>query len=137
MSKLKVTFSCLHGDQPITGDVVNPGNWFGKVWVIQVAIANALNPFVAVEADTEQDAIDALADSEEFGNLININDDYLPDDEEKTDYTRAGNDGHWVDLTNVHMFRGTNVKYHLEWESENDNLSSAVESELADQRDEE
>jgi hypothetical protein len=55
---------------PIIADVINPGGWFGKTYVLQIAIANNLNPFFVVEADSEQSAIDTWADDEQYGHFI-------------------------------------------------------------------
>jgi hypothetical protein len=102
------------------GAVVNPGGWFGKpLWLIQVAIANALNPWVCIEADNEADAIDTLADSTEWGHLINV--DRADIDE---DTTTAGNDGHPVDLTRCHIQRAPdNTRYVVEWEPNRESVS--------------
>lgn len=41
--------------------VLNPGNWFGKTWLIE--IGGCYSPlFLIVEADSITDAIDELAD---------------------------------------------------------------------------
>lgn len=90
----------LHGHD-IAGEVINPGDWFGKTWIIEVGVGNG-NYFLAVEADTQTDAIDVLADSDQFGHAINID---VEDVDEDT--STAGNDGHPVDLTNVAIHRDT------------------------------
>ena len=54
----EVRFTATIGDHEIDGVVINPGAWFGKVWLFQIWIANALAPYYAIEADSEQDAID-------------------------------------------------------------------------------
>lgn len=86
----------MHGHE-ISGDCVNPGEWFGKVWVVEIG-CGCSSIFLAIEADTEIDAIDVLADSEQYGHLIND-----PDNEENedVDVCRAGNDSHAVNLDNV------------------------------------
>lgn len=132
-------FKCKLGDHDVEGVVINPGGWFGKVWLIQVAISNALNPFYAVEADSEQDAIDELADDEGYGHVINVDDDDAPEDDEHNEmgYTTAGNDGHWVDLNNVHIQKApAELRYHVEWHPEQTDLSSVIDSELQLVRDE-
>ncbi len=94
----------------IEGIAINPGAWFGKVFILQIGIANNLNPYFAIEADTEQDAIDTFADSR-FSHYIDAPaEDYPPEGDYPTvegefNYTPAGNDGHWVDLTNCHLSR--------------------------------
>jgi hypothetical protein len=63
--------------------VINPGDWFGKCWLIE--IGGSYSPIhLVVEADTVSDAIDELADSEKYGHLITVDEadlgDYDPDD---------------------------------------------------------
>lgn len=63
--------------------VLNPGGWFGKTWLL--AIGGSYSPlFLIVEADSLQAAIDELADHEQYGHLITVEDedlgDYDPDD---------------------------------------------------------
>jgi hypothetical protein len=124
-------FKGLAGD--IAGVVVNPGGWFGKVWLIQIAIGNSLNPFYAVEADHESDAIDEFADSR-FSHLIDIDESDAPEDED--DRQRAGNDGHLVCLDNLHIIKApSDLKYMIDWLPERDGLSSAIDSELQLERD--
>jgi hypothetical protein len=146
----EVRFKATIGSHEIDGIVINPGSWFGKVWLIQIAIANALNPWFAVEAGSEQDAIDELADSERFSHYIDVPEDdepkWIPKDPEdpqsegnyeETDFCQAGNDGHWVDLTNVHMQAAPNdLKYVVEWNPEQDGLSSVIDQELNTVREE-
>ena len=86
----------MHGHE-ISGDCVNPGEWFGKAWVVEIG-CGCSSIFLAIEADTEIDAIDVLADSKQYGHLIND-----PDNEENedVDVCRFGNDSHAVNLDNV------------------------------------
>jgi len=60
--------------------VVNPGDWFGKTWHLSVCISNTGGPHYIVEADTVADAIDILAESEEYGSIIAIEVDVEGDD---------------------------------------------------------
>jgi hypothetical protein len=96
--------------ETVIADVVNPGEWFGKTIVVQIAIANALNPFLVIEADNEQDAIDVWADSDTYGHLIN-DEETDPNDE---DACVAGNDSHCVNLDNVAFCKATKVEYFVE-----------------------
>ena len=49
--------------------VLNPGDWFGKAWLIE--IGGSYSPlFLVVEADSPQDAIDELADHKKYGHHI-------------------------------------------------------------------
>ena len=129
-------------DDRISGIVVNPGGWFGEVWIIQIAIANALNPFFAVEANSEQDAIDEFADSR-YSHLIDVDEEDCPkyneeeEQDEETDYSTAGNDGHYVDLTNVHISKApAEIKYYVEWKPKQDELSCVIDSEFDEVREE-
>jgi len=103
---MKFAIKTRHGD--ITGDVVNPGGWFGKAWLIGYPLGN-FSFHVIVEADHEQDAIDVLADSDKYGHAINLDEkDVDPDDE---NVNRAGNDWHPVDLENVTMQKAIGAIY--------------------------
>jgi hypothetical protein len=139
MSTPEIKFRCHVSGHEATGHVVNPGGWFpedsGKnLWLIQVAIANALNPFVLVEAGSCEDAIDELADSDRFGHLINIDEDDADADADE-DTFRAGNDGHPVCLDNVHIQQAPKaVTYFLEWPVSDYNLSSAIEGAVEEVR---
>jgi hypothetical protein len=73
----------LNGHQLADLPVINPGDWFGKTWLVEISGSYA-PLFLIVEADTLQDAIDALADNEPYGHLITVPQenlgDYDPDD---------------------------------------------------------
>ncbi|HBN74921.1 MAG TPA: hypothetical protein DD473_03685 [Planctomycetaceae bacterium] len=63
--------------------VLNPGDWFGKTWLIE--IGGSYSPFfLIVEADSISDAIDELADHEKYGHHIIVEEadlgDYSEDD---------------------------------------------------------
>jgi hypothetical protein len=58
--------------------VINPGDWFGKCWLLE--IGGSYTPlYLVVEADSVQAAIDELADNEQYGHLIIVDDDDLSD----------------------------------------------------------
>jgi hypothetical protein len=111
------------GEHETVCDVVNPGEWFGETYAIGIAISNALNPIVIVEADHESDAIDILADSKEYGHLINVDENLVQEDrkefgevgsnEYRGDYSLAGNDGHVVDLTNCTFLKINKIEYFI------------------------
>lgn len=103
-------------NEGIEGIAVNPGDWFGKVWIIQIAIANALNPCFAIEAGSEQDAIDEFADSR-FSHLIDCE---CECGDEECDCCRCGNDGHPVNLDNVSIRKPGGVVYFVEWKPSDD-----------------
>ena len=63
--------------------VLNPGDWFGKCWLLE--IGGSYTPlFLIAEADGLDDAIGVLAEDEKYGHLITVADenldDYDPDD---------------------------------------------------------
>lgn len=76
--------------------VINPGGWFGKTWLLEIG-GSYDAVYLIVEADSVCDAIDELADSEQHGHHINVEDDRLGDYEEES-RSYAGNDSHVVDL---------------------------------------
>ena len=76
---------------------INRGGWYGKTWLVEIGMGLE-SCFVLVEADTESDAIDELADSKRS---------YLIDDDDDDDRYCAGNDGHPVNLDNVGIQRCT------------------------------
>lgn len=92
-----VTANCeFHGHKLDKLPVLNPGDWFGKTWLVEIGGSYA-PLFLIVEADSIQDAIDVLADDEKYGHNINVPPEDMADyDEENAEY--AGNDGHLVDL---------------------------------------
>lgn len=95
----KITATCELNDHQLTDlPVVNPGNWFGKTWLLE--IGGSYSPlFLIVEADSPSDAIDELADSETFGHHIVVADEDLGDyDSETCNY---GPSGQVVDLDHL------------------------------------
>ncbi len=58
------------GDHQIDAEVINPGDWWGKVWLIEIGHGISSSYF-AVEGDTLQHALDEFADSA-YGHLIHI-----------------------------------------------------------------
>ena len=83
--------------------VINPGDWFGKTWLVEIG-GSYWPLFLIVEADTIQDAIDELADSEKYGHNITVPDDDLADyDSETCNY---GPSGQVIDLDHL-MIHGT------------------------------
>lgn len=53
--------------------VINPGDWFGKAWLIGVQVGNH-GAYYIVEADSASDAIDEFLDSEDSG-LVRISEE--------------------------------------------------------------
>jgi len=67
--KVKAKFKL--GDREIEADVINPGGWFARCKVIEVGGGFKSDYFV-VEAGSESDALDELAEDERFGHRIAI-----------------------------------------------------------------
>jgi len=80
------------GNHEIEAEVINPGDWFGKTWLIEIGCGFS-SSFFAVEADTVTDAIDEFSGSA-YGHLILIDDadiaDYLEDGEFNGYYNDGG-----------------------------------------------
>ena len=86
--------------------VLNPGDWFGKAWLIE--IGGSYSPlFLVVEADSVQDAIDELSENTKFGHHIVVSDEDLGDYPE--DERHYGPSGQALDLDHllVHGQEGT------------------------------
>lgn len=112
MAKITATFM-FHG-QELTADVVNPGDWFGKTWLLE--IGGGFTPlFLVVEADSVSDAISELADSNKFGHHIIVADDDLGDyDAETCEYSGSGKiiDTDWL---SVHGCDGCAVPFQCRY----------------------
>ena len=88
----------LHDHELNDVPVLNPGDWFGKTWLLE--IGGSYSPlFLIVEADSVQDAIEELADNERYGHLICVNDDDLGDYPE--DERHYGPSGQALDLDHL------------------------------------
>lgn len=78
--------------------VVNPGDWFGKSWLIE--IEGGFSPlFLVVEADSVSDVLDELASNEKFAHLITVPDEDLADYPD--DQRHYGPSGQVIDLDQV------------------------------------
>ena len=115
---MKITASCKFGDHEIQEiPVLNPGDWFGKAWLVEVG--GSYTPlFLVVEADTISDAIDELSDNEKYGHQIHVPDSDLGDYPE--DDRHYDGSGRVIDLDHL-MIHGQErtdlpfpVKYHAE-----------------------
>ncbi len=73
----------FHGHELKDIPVINPGDWFGKTWLIEIG-GGYTSLYLVVEADSVSDAIDELADSEQHGHHIVVEEanlgDYPEDD---------------------------------------------------------
>ena len=80
MSEPRVTAKWTVDDRDYEAPVINPGDWFGKTWLLSVCVCNAGGPRYIVEADHVGDAIDILAEDETYGGIIAIDVDADGDD---------------------------------------------------------
>jgi hypothetical protein len=73
----------LNGHELKDSPVLNPGDWFGKTWLLEIG-GSYWPLFVVVEADSVTDAIDELADNGKYGHNVVVDDadlgDYPEDD---------------------------------------------------------
>ncbi len=70
--------------------VLDPGDWFGKCWLIEIG-GSYVPLFLVVEADTITDAIDELADNEKYGHQIVMDEaDLVGYPEENIHYSGSG-----------------------------------------------
>ncbi len=88
----------LNGHDLTDIPVINPGDWFGKTWLIEIG-GSYWPTFLVVEADTVSSAIDELAESKRFGHLILVDDADLGDYPE--DDRHYGPSGQLLDLDHV------------------------------------
>lgn len=108
-----IRFHCNFQGQRVEGPVVNPGDWYGKVWLIEIPNG----PLLAVEADNEDCAIDVLSDSSEYGHWINISEEQAQE-RERGGHEReyAGNNSQPVDTTMVRVWPKTlGLTYTASW----------------------
>ena len=107
----------FHGHELNDISVINPGDWFGKTWLLEIGGSySAL--YLVVEASSAQDAIDELADNEKHGHHILVADDNLSDyDPESCHYSPSGQ---VIDLDHlmIHGIEGSDspfpCRYHAE-----------------------
>ena len=98
-------------------NLVNRAQWFGKTWLLQIAVGYDSINFV-VEADNEQDAIDEFTDSK-YGHMIKT--DELCIACEQRDYdncqcTFGGNYSERIDLDYVYISK-CKVNYFVKRDS--------------------
>lgn len=68
----------FNGQQHTDIPVLNPGDWFGKAWLI-VIDDSYWSTYLVVEADSVQDALDELADNKKYGHHVVVADEDLGD----------------------------------------------------------
>lgn len=66
----------LNGQQVVDIPVINPGHYCGKTWLIEIG-GNVSPLYLVVEAESVTAAIDELADDEEYGHLITVDQEDL------------------------------------------------------------
>lgn len=100
----------LNGHDLIDIPVINPGDWFGKTWLIEIG-GSYWPTYLVVEADTVSSAIDELADNETFGHLITVDEADLGDYPE--DERHYGPSGQVLDLDNlmIHGQEGAGCRF--------------------------
>ena len=80
--------------------VINPGDWFGKAWLVSTPIGNYGSYFI-VEADTVSDAIDEFSDSQ-YGYMLHVDEADLKDyPEDEREYDGSGR---VIDTSNVMVY---------------------------------
>lgn len=108
MSRITARFK-LNG-QDLTADVVNPSDWFGKTWLLE--IGGSYTPLLLiVEADSVSDAIDELSDSDEYSHHIVVDEVDLSDYDPET--CHYGPSGQVLDLDHlaIHGCEGCAVPF--------------------------
>jgi hypothetical protein len=70
--------------------VLNPGDWFGKTWLMEIG-GSYWPSYIVVEADNPSNAIEELADDEKHGSNIVVDDADLGDyPEDERHYSGSG-----------------------------------------------
>jgi hypothetical protein len=107
----------LHGQELKDIPVINPGDWFGKTWLIEIG-GSYWPLFLIVEADSASDAIDELADHEKYGHHIVVAEVDLGDYPE--DDRHYGPSGQVLDLDHlmIHGIDGTAVPFPCRYHGE-------------------
>ena len=88
----------IHGHELKDIEVINPGGWFGKCWLIEIGGSYSAH-YLIVEADSMCDAIDELADNEKHGHNIVVEEDRLSDYD--PDSCPCGPSGQVIDLDHL------------------------------------
>lgn len=81
--------------------VLNPGDWFGKAWLIEID-GSYSSLHLVIEADSMSDAIDELAENEKYGHLIIAADEDLGD--HNLDDCHYGPSGQVLDLDHLMIY---------------------------------
>ena len=97
--------------------VVNPGDWFGKSWLVEIG-GSYFPLYLIVEADSVCGVIDELADSEEHSHHIVVSPEDLGDYDQDT--CHYGPSGQVLDLDHLMIYgaegskRPFRCRYHGE-----------------------
>lgn len=94
--------------------VLNPGDWFGKAWLVEIG-GSYSSLYLVIEADSMSDAIDELADNEKYGHLIIVEDKDLGD--YNLDDCHYGPSGQVLDLDQlmIHGQEGTDCPFRCRY----------------------
>lgn len=88
----------LNGQELKDIPVLNPGDWFGKCYLIEIG-GSYWPTYLVVEADSVSEAIDELAENQKYGHLITVADEDLGDYPEDDRY--YGPNGQVLDLDHL------------------------------------
>lgn len=100
MASIKANGS-INGHELKDIEVVNPGDWFGKTWLVEIG-GSYSSHYLIVEADSMSDAIDELADSERHNHHVVVEDEHLDDYPE--DSRHYGPSGQVIDLDHIMIY---------------------------------
>lgn len=81
--------------------VLNPGDWFGKAWLVELG-GSYSSLYVVIEADSMSDAIDELAENEKYGHQIVVAEEDLGDYPEDDRYYSGS--GQVLDLDHLMIY---------------------------------
>lgn len=109
-----ITATCTLNGHELTAPVINAGDWFGKTWILEVG--GCYTPlFLVVEADSVSDAIDELADDEQYGHHIVVDEANLGDYDLES--CHFGPSGQVLDLDHlmIHGCEGCDVPFQCRY----------------------
>lgn len=100
----------FHGHELKDTPVINPGDWFGKTWLVE--IGGSYSPFfLIVEADSMSNAIDELADHEKYGHHIIVEEADLGDYPEEDRHYGASGQVLDLDHLMIHGHEGSETPF--------------------------
>ena len=107
----------FHGHELNDISVINPGDWFGKTWLIEIG-GSYSSLYLIVEADSVTDAIDELADDEKHGHHIVVEEENLADYDAET--STYGPSGQVLDLDHllIHGMEGSDCPFPCRYHSD-------------------